>query len=189
MRRLTIMLIPDQSNSTRQFSLPEWLVKATGVAAIGMSALLGYFTFDYIELSSMRTSFIKLSAENEGLKSEARVLLSNLEDVSKSLDRVQDYTAKLTEITDIKMKKVSKKTGIKSGIGPLSPEEYDLASANSAHNDSIPLGVNMEKLAFRPVFDRLFGVGLSARSNAIQLQNISLELKQAEIPSVFNSLD
>ena len=191
MRRLTIVLIPDGVKSTRQFTLPHVVVKSVVAAGFIFTGFLGFFLLDYLELRSVRGSFQQITTENEGLKGEARILMGNLEEVKRSLRRVQDYATKLGEITSLKVKSVGKKTG----IGPLSTEEFDRANGSAPEITAqssgayVPLGVNMDKLAFRTVFDRLSSIGESANRNAIELQQLLSTMSQhqnilASIPSV-----
>ncbi len=187
-KRLTVMLIPEGANATTQFNVPHWIVKFLGVSSFFFIATLGYLVADYIELRTMRRSYVHLTAENEGLKGEARALLSSLEDVKESLQKVQDYTTKLTELTQMRVKTVSKETG----IGPLSSEEYKIAKdATKVEGPAevIPLGLNIEKLAFRTTFDRLYSIGKQSNQQAMELQSILSNLSKqksllSSIPSV-----
>lgn len=196
MGRLTVVFIPEGANATRQFTIPKVLVKALGGSIFVFTCFFGYLAFDYLQLREMRASYFNMIAENEGLKGEARLLMDNLDDVKRSLNQVQDYSAKLSDITQIKVKSVSKKTG----IGPLSPEEYSLATNNGAaaaaaddiEEDApanIPLGINMDKLVFQPVFDRLSDLGRRSNHSALELQKLLSNLSQQKslllsIPSI-----
>ncbi len=188
MKKLTIMIIPDGGTATRQLRVPQVLVKTAVFSGIIASAVFGFLTLDYLQLRGMRQTYQTVSNENEGLKGEARVLMQNLEEVKGSLRRVQDYTAKLGELTALKVQKFSAKTG----IGPLTQEEYRSVQqqppASPATADYVPLGLNMDKLVFRPVFDRLAGIGREANSHAFELQHLLSTLSQqksllASIPS------
>ena len=191
MRRVTIVMIPDGAKSTRQFRVPQAFVHGFFGFCLAFTAFMGFFVLDYLELRSVRGYYQKMTAENEGLKGEARILVSNLEEVKRSLRRVQDYATKLGEITSLKVKSVGKRTG----IGPLSSEEFDRAKSSDSEvvaqssGSYVPLGVNMDKLAFRTVFDRLSSIGESANRNAIELQQLLSTMSQhqnilASIPSV-----
>lgn len=182
------MVIPDGAHATKQVHLPRWILRVGAIGLFILIGISGFLVFDYIQLRSMRASYFTIAAENQGLKGEARALMSSLEEVRRSLSRVQDYTAKLTEITNIKVNKVSKETG----IGPLSAEEYKIAEENSALStptEHIPLGIDLDKLVFRPVFDKLYGLGQLSNSQAVELQHILSNLSQqkyllASIPSI-----
>jgi len=177
MKRTTIVIIPEGAESTKQFQVPKSVLRGLFISAFGFSGLLGYFILDYSELRVMRNSFYQLAAENEGLKGEARLLMNNLEDVKISLRRVQDYSAQLGQLTKVRVKKVSKKTG----IGPLSPDEFKTAIKNQDSKSKasyMPLGVNLDNLIFRPVFDRLNSIGKQANKNALELQYLLSTLSQ-----------
>lgn len=190
MRRLTVVFIPEGVSSTRQLTIPRWMVKSLVAFCFLGTALFGYLLFDYFQLREIRDSYYQITAENEGLKGEARLLMTNLEEVKGSLKQVQDYSNKLSEITQLKVKSVSKQTG----IGPLSPEEYSVAKSRQEAeaeevNSNIPLGVDMEKLVFQPVFDRLRDLGRNANYSAFELQKLLSNLSQQKsllmsIPSI-----
>jgi murein DD-endopeptidase MepM/ murein hydrolase activator NlpD len=188
MKRLTVLIIPENATQTKQLKIPRVAFKVALIGSLFAISGLGYLVFDYMELRAVRQSYLKIQAENEGLKGEARLLMSNLEEVRHSLKRVQDYSAKLGDLTQLKVKKVRGKTG----IGPLSPEEYQSAKR---HQDliptkkNLPLGVDLEKLVFRSVFDRVQNIGNQANRNALQLQKLLSTLSQqksllSSVPSV-----
>ena len=193
MSRITVVIIPDGSESSKQYSVSRLALKAVSFLSFAGVGLLGFLLFDYMQLRTLRSSYVKLSSENDGLKGEARLLMNNLEDVKLSLKRVQDYSEKLGEITNVKVRKVSKMTG----IGPLSPEEFQLAK-NSPNFPSgepevrsayFPLGINMEKLVFKPAFEQIDMIGKEAGRSAIELQQLLSSLTQkrsllSSIPSV-----
>ena len=189
MKRVTIMIIPDGASTARQFHLPKVAVKIGSIAGMIGLSLAGFLTIDYIELLKLRQNARNISAENEGLKGEARVLENNLEDVKRSLRRVQDYAAKLSDLTQLRVKSVSKKTG----IGPLSMDEYrrsttqDLIAKESG--SYLPVGLNIDKLAFRTAFERLGSLGAAAENSAIELQHLLSTMGQhqnmlSSIPAV-----
>ena len=190
MKRLTIMVIPDGTTKiTKQYQLPSFLIRLSLVCGLAIAGASGFILFDYLELRAIRSDFHHLTDENEGLKGEARILMQNLADVKSSLRRVQDYTSKLGELTAVKVKTVSKKTG----IGPLTSEEFAKANLPTVQkppsSDYVPLGVSMDKLVFRPVFDRLRGINRDANRHAVELQHLLSELSQqktllASVPTI-----
>ena len=124
--KFTIMLIPGGSSQTKQFSIPTLLIKLVSISILFVATMSGFFVLDYLDLRTMRGMHNELIAENQHLKGEAHILVTNLEDVKRSLRRIQDYTKKLNEIITLKVSKVSRKTG----IGPLSAEEYSIQKNN-----------------------------------------------------------
>ena len=171
MKKLTILVIPENASQTRQIKIPRIILRATIIAFIGVTAAVGYLSLDYLELRAIRSSYQGILAENQGLKGEANLLMSNLDEVKKALGRVQDYSEKLEHLTQLKVKKFSRKTG----IGPLTPEEYRYATRSQTEvrsEKNLPLGIDTSKLVFRSVFDRVQSIGNSATSNALELQKL-----------------
>ena len=187
MQKITVVVISEDANSAKQFIFPRFIIRMGIALSIGISALIGYFSLDYYQLRQFRASYQVLAQENEGLKGEAQLLLSNLEGVKKSLNQVQDYSAKLKEITNFQVKKMSAKTG----IGPLSEdEEASFKSQDGGKSKSyMPLGINKDKLVFHTVFDHLNMVGMKANQSALKLQHLLSSLSEqrsllSSIPSV-----
>lgn len=187
MKFVRIVLIPDGATRTRQFRIPDNSFKVLSGLSLFMTCILTYFTIDYFKLAKIRAKYDVVVAENEGLKGEARLLFANLEEVKQSLRRVQDYSSKLTEITNFQVKKMSKKTG----IGPLTPAEMKRAEVSDRKVEAsyLPLGIDLDQLVFRPVFDRLNAVKYTANTNAIRLQKLLSNLsKKKSLLSTIPSL-
>jgi murein DD-endopeptidase MepM/ murein hydrolase activator NlpD len=187
MKKWTVMIIPDDGKATRQVQVPSSVVRVLSFAIIALVSGLSFLILDYVDLRARLANHQDLNAENEGLKGEARLLMQNLDEVKTALRRVQDYTYKLTELTELRVKRFSSKTG----IGPLSPEEFQQAQKQPSEQpvNYMPLGLNVDKLAFRPVFDRLSGIGKQANNHALELQQLLSTLSQQRsllqsIPSV-----
>jgi murein DD-endopeptidase MepM/ murein hydrolase activator NlpD len=176
MKKLTIVIIPEGTSHTRQVTIPRtWLASVAGLFMLG-AFCGGYWIFDYVELKSLKNSYVRLTAENASLKGEARILMSNLDEVKKSLERVKDYSEKLTELTSLKVKQVTNTTG----IGPLTEEEVISAKkdAEGAFSSHLPMGLSIDKLTFRPVFSRMMEVGDRAESQAFELGRLLSTLSQ-----------
>lgn len=182
------MIIPDGIKNTRQFRLPAVFLKLATVSSIFFFGLCGYFVLDYVQLRDQRHSFKNTTTENEVIKGEARLLEQNLDEVRQAIRRVRDYSIKLAEITTYKVKSISKKTG----IGPLTPEEYQSSLSVDTPREPtnyLPSGLNTDKLVFRPVFETLDTLGKTANQHALDLQHLLSNLSQqksllASIPSV-----
>lgn len=187
MKFVRVVLIPEEAAETRYLRLPKFIFKAMFITAISSIAAVVFFATDYYKLLSIKEKYSRILAENEGLKGEARLLFSNLEETKRALRRVHDYSVKLNDITSIQVNRMSKKTG----IGPLTPAEMKQAANNQPRVEApyVPLGINMEKLVFRPVFDRIHAIKYSANANAINLQKLLSNLSQkksllSSIPSI-----
>lgn len=192
MRRFTIVIIPDDARGTKQVTVPRLTLRLFSIFGILLSAGVGYLTLDYLQLCQIRSSYNEIASENEGLKGEARILMQNLGEVKRVLKRVEDYTAKLGEITASKVSTVKKETG----IGPLSAEEYAVHQASLERRQTsrstanfLPAGINFNQLTFKPVFASLAVIGSDAQKHAFDLQHLLSTLSQqksllAAIPSI-----
>lgn len=188
MSRYTVMVIPETANTTKQFKISYGIVKFLAVAGIASIGVLAYFATDYIQLRHAKSQLDLVVSENEGLKGEARLLMKNLEQVKRVLNNVQDYHTKLSRLTNFKVAQVSQKTG----IGPLTDEEFKKARQNGDDKSArgyMPLGINLDQLTFKPVFNNLSEIGGQAQQNAIEMQQLLSSLSQkksllAAIPSI-----
>ncbi len=188
MRKITIVFIPENAKQTRQIKLPRWVLRSTYFTSFIATILFSYLIYDYFQLRGLRESYQKVASENQGLRGEAQLLLSNLEEVRRSLKRVQDYSEKLGELTQLKVKKFSSRTG----IGPLTPQEYSRVKEEQAmpqDEQHLPLGIDLDRLMFRTVFEKMKNLGNNANQNALRLQKLLSTLSQqrsllASVPSV-----
>jgi murein DD-endopeptidase MepM/ murein hydrolase activator NlpD len=189
LRKITIVFIPENAKQSRQIKIPRALVRTFYAASFLGSMMLGYLIYDYTQLRGLRESYQKIAAENQGLRGEAQLLLSNLEEVKRSLQRVQDYSEKLGELTQLKVKRFSSRTG----IGPLTPQEYHHVRQESVidpqDTQHLPLGIDLDRLMFRTAFEKMKTIGSSANQNALRLQKLLSTLSQqrsllASVPSV-----
>jgi murein DD-endopeptidase MepM/ murein hydrolase activator NlpD len=177
-RFITILVIPDGAKTTRQYLIPKIAIRFLSIIALAVLVLFSYLLYDYHQLRDIRKSYQTVTLENEGLKGEARLLVNNLNEVKKSLQQIQNYSTKLSEITQLQVNTVSEKTG----IGPLTPVEYDIAQKRAQNqqpaNNYIPLGINIEKLVFKPVFKQLNTLNTETNQNALELQKLLSTLSQ-----------
>jgi murein DD-endopeptidase MepM/ murein hydrolase activator NlpD len=175
LRKITVMIIPDGTRTSRQFQISRFVAPSVVVLSLFTVAISGYFVSDYIQLRDQRIAFAAMSAENEGLKGEARYLMSSLEKVKISLRKVDSYSSKLSDLIKLRVQKVRKKTG----IGPLSPNEIKKQGDGARlFHTNIPVGVEIEQLVFNPVFRGLRSLGNKANHQAFDLKNLLSTLGQ-----------
>ena len=189
MKKITLLLVPDNANNTRSLSLPVPLLNFLALLGLLFISYLGYISIDYWNLRTVRGYNKSLSIENQHLKGEAKILLSNLEGVKQSLRRIQDYTNRLDELVNLKVNKVSKKVG----IGPLSKEEF--SSYQSSPNfledkpaSNLPLGIPVDTLIFRPVLNSLDDINSRSHRQALELQRLLSTLSEKSLLSSIPSL-
>ncbi|RYZ59057.1 MAG: M23 family metallopeptidase [Proteobacteria bacterium] len=188
MQKLTIVLIPENARQSKQIKISKWVVRGFIGGTAVASIMLGYLVYDYLQLRTLRSSYQTIATENQGLRGEANLLLSNLEEVKRSLKRVQEYSEKLGELTQIKVKRFS----VHTGIGPLSPQEYSHAKKEMVAMEDqqhIPVGIDLDRLMFRTVFENMKQLGNNANQNALRLQKLLSTLSQqksllASVPSI-----
>lgn len=188
MKKLTLVLIPDQAKQIKQYSIPSVLLKIGFFLCFAFSMLLGFFVLDYQNLQTMKAQHERLIAENQHLKGETQLLMSHLEEVKNSLRKVQDYTRKLDEIVNYRVKNVGKTTGLGS-LGEKEQTKINQDDQSFESQSSIPLGINIDKLILRPAFDSLASIGHRSHQQAIELQQLLATLNQkksllSSIPSV-----
>lgn len=190
-KKMTLMIIPEGTRATKQIRIPVFLFKVVFFGLLLGSLFAGYIIYDYINLHRLKDLYQGITIENNALKGEARLLMSHLEDVKKSLQRVQDYSEKLGELTRVRVEKVSQKTGIEqhqetAGDDGLTGITKDLQDASSHY---IPPGLDIDSLTFRPVLSQLAVIGRKAQHNALELQQLLSSLSQQKsllqsIPSI-----
>lgn len=184
------MVLPHGYDRSKQYFVPYILVKFFLFFACICLLWGAYLIRDYLELKKTLATYNTVLAENSHLKGEAKILLSNLDEVKKALRKVQDYTSKLDEIVNLKLNNVSEETG----IGPLSVEEYGMLnrptlSKGGGSGLNVPLGLKIDQLVFRPVLKEIEGIEKLSHKQAWDMQYLLSTLSQkksllSSIPSV-----
>lgn len=190
-RRYTFVIVPGDTRSSKRFSLSLRVVRLITITTTITTALIGYGIADYIQLRSLRNSYVQVLQENRNIRGEARILMSNLDDVKTSLKKVREYTTKLSEITNLQTQSLSKRTGIGSIQKPVDTtvQKHNYVAEQTTRISSLPSSMDFENLVFRPVFQRLNSIGLAANTSLFDLQHMIAALSQqktllASVPSV-----
>ena len=188
MDHFKLVILSENGKMPRQIRIPKFLIKI--LLPFGITLIVSSFLIinEYLELRKVKLQFNQINSENNGLKGEARLLIKNLQEVKQSLEKVQNYSIKLQELTNINYSIVSEHTG----IGPLSNSEYKIKleqDAKTQSNTFIPLGIDLDKLSFKPAFEQLKELDQSANTNSVKLQQLLSNLSQKKsllsaIPSV-----
>ena len=184
MKQFTILIMTDKHKKPTQFSIPVIVLRVLSVLLLTFIFASGYLSLDYYHLKNLKNQYIKVVSQNQDLKNEAKILSSNLKDVRKSLTLVEDYSNKINDFTKLRARAISKKTG----IGPLNSEEAKVAAqiGENSSNNSFPLGVEIDKLKFKSVFEEVDAVERQAGKNALKLQKLLSSLSQNK--SLFNAI-
>lgn len=191
MSRYTFVIVPGDRKASRKFSVSMGVVRFVVLLSIILVVGTSYCLTDYVQLRALRSSYVEAMQENRSIRGEARILMSNLEEVKSSLGKVREYTTKLSEITTLQTTSLSKRTGIAAIKTNDTPTRKSppVETETSSKLGGVPSGVEFENLVFRPVFQRLGAIGLSASTSAFDLQNLIGSLSQqktllASVPSV-----
>ncbi|MBP6218023.1 MAG: M23 family metallopeptidase [Oligoflexales bacterium] len=181
LRRFEVILV-SSNGKTHRFSFSKLLFRLTYLFTFAFFILLGYISLDYFSLLKLETNYNAIQRENLVIKSEAKILQSNLEELKKSLRKVKDYSQKVGELVSLQVHQVSEQTG----IGPLSPKEYSLAQARKIDSErsekkplqALPFGIDVEKLSFRGVFNDLVEIYDASQNRSLELRELLTTLNQ-----------
>lgn len=172
------MIAGDKKSDLKQYSFPIIYTKIGTGFLFFLIGFLTYIALDYSELIELRKTYRDVLSENRHLKGEARVLMSNLEEAKDALVRVEDYAKRLDELVSLKVKSISKSTG----IGPLSKEDHDHTKNRSVTltdvGANLPLGISIDNLIFKPVMQNIEAVNAMASEQAFNLQGILSKLQK-----------
>lgn len=178
MSKLKIVIIPEGASTTKQFSMPRYIFKVVASIALIGTAGVTFLIVDYLNAIGAKAQVSQLQRENQGLKGEAQLLMANLDEVKRSLERVDNYSRKLQELTSIQFKKMSKATG----IGPLTDAEYqkhqEIVNSEEVEHAYMPLGIDYQKLTFRPIFDRMKSLRTATYQNSFHLKQLLSRLSE-----------
>ena len=194
MKKLTILFIPHASSKSQQLTVSTVYLKIAMFSSFILAGILGYVIFDYLLLLQIRQNYELLIIENEELKGEAKILLGNLEEFKRTLNKMEDYTKKLNELTKFQLKKVAKNKEIKAAIGPLTQKEYEIAKNTEIfHNNNseeqknlISNGINFNSFKFKPIFEKLTYLTNKSEIQTAELQKVLSTLSQQK--TIFSSI-
>lgn len=175
-RNITIMFVPEKGNKRFTFTLSYASIKLSLYIAGFFACIAIFLCFDYTRLVLLRSHYHSLEKENQIIKSEAKLLTRNLETVKNSLTHVQEFARKVNDMVHVKMNTVK----VKTGIGPLSDEDMESAKKDAKSNQlldsSYPLGINVDKLIFSPVFSKIEETNRQSNASAIELEQLIASL-------------
>lgn len=183
MKRTTLVFVPDDAQSTKTISYPQFLPKLLTAGALVSLYALVFFAIDYVDLRLLAERHRELVEEHEGIKSETLVLSGKLDEVRQALEVVRNYTSQLEALTQINAKKIKSRTG----IGPLTHEEFKFAqSQRPLDSTEVPVGINIDDLTFSPVLKQLTDIHNRARQSTFEMQLLlsKLDKKRSLLSSI-----
>jgi murein DD-endopeptidase MepM/ murein hydrolase activator NlpD len=181
LKRYTFVIVPEDRGRSRKISMSTNAMRCIFAILFGATVMLGYWAYDYVELREMRTQYMETLQESRAMRGEAKILMSNLEDVKTSLQKVKEYTSKLSEITNLQTNSISRRTGInaiKPGAADQAAPRNFAAELITKSTQQVPSGIAFESLIFKPVFQRLNSIGMQASVSAFDLQSMIASLSQ-----------
>ncbi|NDG84616.1 MAG: M23 family metallopeptidase [Proteobacteria bacterium] len=100
-RFYTVLIIPENSSKPRQFHVPSWTVRAA-LAIIPVVILIGITLFlDYRFVANQVYENRELQSENRRLRQSVQLYQSRMEAMESSLDRIENFSARLKMITNL----------------------------------------------------------------------------------------
>jgi hypothetical protein len=178
MSRFTLVIAPGERRSTKKVSVSTKSLQILSVLLFLGAVATAYAITDYIQLRSLRSKYLLALEQNRTIKGEARILMSNLDEVKTSLGKVRDYTSKLGEITNLQASSVSKRTGIPALKLDVPNKTNDTVVTTSNPSSVVPSAIQFDSLVFKPVFQRLNAIGFTASNSVYDLQNLISSLSQ-----------
>lgn len=178
MKILTLIFIPTDNKKTVLVKFPQIIVSVVAALFVVLAIVCGYLVMDYNRLRSMAQEIDFLRYKNEKYRSEAELLVANLDHLKKTLRSVKQYSDRIENLVGIKVQKVHKKIGMTpQTLG----EHSDSQIANSATGSEsmvLPAGIDPDLLEFRPVLEGIFSLSQQATEQALNLRVILSDLSK-----------
>ncbi|MDE3269752.1 MAG: M23 family metallopeptidase [Pseudomonadota bacterium] len=169
MKKITLVLIPDGTDMTRSFAMPQLVLRLAALLGLAVLFAAVFFALDYIKMHDEVRGFSKLKVEHHSLQAEVRILNERLGEVKQSLRVVGSYTDQLNDLMHLNNKKARKHLG----IGALTEDEYE-EFKKSATLDSSAIfdGVKISDMVHSDLFSKLTEIENSAHQNIFDMQRL-----------------
>jgi len=100
-RFYTIMIIPEGASKPRQLHVPAWVLRAS-LVVIPILILIGItLLLDYRFVANQVFENRELQSENRRLRQSVQLYQNRMESVQSSLDRIENFEARLKMITNL----------------------------------------------------------------------------------------
>ncbi len=183
-----IIIVPSETSLTKELTISSRNFKGLSILSIFLCWGFGFLTFDYWHLKQESIKIEKIILENEDFRSEARILKNNIKGVKGSLQRVKDYTLKLSQLTQFKAQSLSQKTGVSSPltVGQGEPEQN---KKQKDPFDTLPRGIDPERLTFGSIFKEMTDISESSTDFTQEIEDVLNQLNKqkfflAALPTV-----
>jgi len=166
MEKISVIISGGKTNPLTEWHFHSRSVKAFYLLLCFAALFMGLITADYLQLLKLKQNYSVAITENQQLKGEAQILMSNLEDLKSGLFKVEEYAAQLDTMIESQINSVKKQTGINA------PSYSETTSSKSEIARSWPLGLSLDSLIFRPLIETMQSIENKSTVQAIDLQQL-----------------
>ena len=190
MRYYTIVIAPDGKSGSERYDVSYRMVFVLKVLTLGLLIGCGYGLADYLQMRTLRATYLQAIQEQRMMKGEARILMTGLDEVKSSLRKVREYSGKLAAIANLQTSSLVKRAGVgTSSVSAPSALNSTSGASIPTFKTSIPENVSLDRLIFKPLFARLDSITFSSQSGVFEIQQVISRLSQqttllASIPSL-----
>ena len=169
MKKVTLILIPDGTDTTRSYKIPRVMLHISAFTGLAALFVLVFFVLDYIEMHNKVVGFSNLKTKHRSLQAEVRVLNERLGEVKQSLRVVGSYTAQLNDLMRLNNKKANKHLG----IGALTEDEYEqFKKSTTLESDHMLDGVKVSDMVHSGLFNKITAIENEAHQNIFDMQRL-----------------
>jgi murein DD-endopeptidase MepM/ murein hydrolase activator NlpD len=181
----TVLIVPQKSSQVRRLVVPRKLLIQIGLGVLGVVAVAGFMAIHYLFMVDQASQNRDLKNENVLLKAQVRRVQEEIARIDGTLQRIDQFAAKVREITQLNDPERN------LAMGPLSEDPGKTPEVLFAPGERIDYDSEMldSKLAMRLIDSKLDSVeskSLSQQANLRQLSEYFAERKSllATTPSL-----
>lgn len=115
-RSYTVLIVPERSSKVRRLKIPQQLLVRAALGVFALVALSGFMGVHYLYIVDQASQNSGLKDENVTLKTRLRLLQEEIARVDGTLQRIEQFTARVRSITQLNDPERN------LAIGPLSDE-------------------------------------------------------------------
>lgn len=100
-RFYTLMVIPEKTAKVRRWVIPAWLVRGFFIGSFFLVALVAIMVLDYYYVMDQIDENKQLKIESRRLRQQVQIYKNKMENIDRTMDRVQTFSTRLKVITNI----------------------------------------------------------------------------------------
>lgn len=166
MEKISVIISGGKTNPFMEWHLSTRIVKIFYICLCFAALLMGLIAADYLRLRQLKSNYNLAITENQQLKGEAQILMSNLDDLKSGLFKVEEYASQLDSMIESQINNVKKQTGINTP--GVTKEEV----GTSEKTRTWPLGLSLDSLIFKPLVENMQSLEMQSATQAIDLQGL-----------------